>query len=126
MRQQTGEEKAYTYLVQRLSMAVQWGNGTCILGGLGSHRHFLTLISEFLLIYLFPCYTFYFVIDYLFLLTHMLYSLNLLFLYFTISYIQFYNVLYCIVLYDFIIIIIIFKNNIVYKKNCLQEGTIKM
>ena len=38
LRYQTGEEKAGTYLIQRLSIAVQWGNAISIMGGLDS-RH---------------------------------------------------------------------------------------
>ena len=39
LRYQTREEKVATYLIQRLSMAVQRGNAASILGGLDS-RHF--------------------------------------------------------------------------------------
>ena len=35
---QTGEEKAATYLIQRLSMAVQLGNAISFLGGLSSQH----------------------------------------------------------------------------------------
>ena len=35
LRDQSGEEKSSTYLIQRLSMAVQRGNALAILGGIG-------------------------------------------------------------------------------------------
>ena len=36
LKNQTGEVKSACYLMQRLSMAVQRGNGISVLGGLGS------------------------------------------------------------------------------------------
>ena len=39
VRSQTGEEKATTYLMQRLAIAVQRGNAISILGALGSQHH---------------------------------------------------------------------------------------
>ena len=33
LKYQTGEEKAGTYLIQRLSITVQWGNAISIMGG---------------------------------------------------------------------------------------------
>ena len=41
---QTGEEKVGTYLIQRLSIAVQQGNAISILGGLDSRHCTWTIV----------------------------------------------------------------------------------